>query len=290
MPRLIVVVDCDFVGYAPFSRGACSYDHQLTYNAVLDAVNLISCQCDGKAAFLIHTSPYMRRNWGDLFFTSTDYLGVWKQAVVRGGELGICLHEEEPDGSCLYYGYGAHLEKTLIEHVRILERAGMALTCQSTGHFCMNEWLIPALESADIHVNFDNIGEFNRISGIDWSTAPTGAYFMSKSDVTSEGDSQVLSVPLGGVGPCRGEDGLMVATSGSRYLRSLWNAMCAASGSEDVFYMLVKASRIDVDKNKLCSILRFVRSGGARFVLPSDVYTEQILKANRSCEGQKCEF
>jgi len=272
MVRLLVAVECDYAGYEPFTANRCTYCHSESMDSVRRALDLVLSECNGRAAFLIHTSPYIRRNWNDVFYTSPDYLSMWNEVVAQGGELGLHLHEEEPDGSCLYYGYPEHLEKVVSDHVRLLEEAGLRAACESTGYFGMNEWLVPILEAHEILVNLDNIGTFTRFTGRNWAEAPSRPYFADRVDVARKGDSRVLMIPLGMTDCCRGEDGLMIGRNSLRYLKSLWREIRSASSGDSACYIWVEAHRIRKDERRLVSLLRWLKSEGAELATPTEVY------------------
>lgn len=274
MSKLLVAVECDYAGYEPFTTRCCRYDHSDSLENVQLALDVVASECGGKAVFLIHTSPFIRRNWNDAFFTSPDYLSMWREVVSQGGELGLHLHEEEPDGSCLYYGYSLHLERIVSEHVHLLAEAGLQPTCESTGYFGLNEWLVPILEQNRLLVNLDHVGKFTDFTGTDWTTAPLRPYFLDRNSVTCEGDSSVLVIPLGMTNRWRGEDGLMANHNSLRYLRSLWREMKKSQSPPGISFVWVEAHRMRQDEGKLRALLRFFRSEGAEFVVPSEAYRE----------------
>lgn len=282
MRKLLVAVECDYAGYEPFTAKCCRYDHADSIESVRLAADIVASECGGKSAFLIHTSPFIRRNWNDVFYSSPDYLSLWNHVVLQGGELGLHLHEEEPDGSCLYYGYSQHLERVVSDHVRLLAEVGLQPTCESTGFFGMNEWLVPILEANGLLVNVDNVGKFTKFTSTDWTAAPLRPYFLDRTAISREGDSRVLAVPLGMTDCCRGEDGLMANYNSLRYLRSLWRAAADAESANNVCFLWVEAHRMPRDVGKLRALLRFLRSEGAEFVVPSEVYKQYSATASPS--------
>ncbi len=285
MAKLLVAVECDFEGYSPFVTHRCQYSHQQTLRRAKLAADVIQCECNGKAAFLAHTSPFMRREHGDAFFTSSDYKTLWNDVAACGGEIGLHVHEDEPDGSCLYYGYGKHIERVISSHVGMLEDCGVKPACHSTGYFGMNEWFVPALEANDLLVNLDNCGAFTKFTTRDWTVAPGKPYYMDPDDVTCEGASRVLSVPLGMTKYCRGEDGLMLAPNSLRYLRSLWEEIARESGDESVWFLWVEAQRMDRDHRKLRSFLRWLKGKGVEFVVPSEIYKDYAARVATGSRG-----
>lgn len=286
MNRLIAAVECDFEGYQPFESGECRYDHKKSLEDIKLASRIISSEIGGKAAYLIHTSPYVRRNWNDVFFTSPDYLTIWDNIVAQGGELGLHLHEEEPDGSCHYYGYAKHLHRIVQDHVTILGNAGFTLTCESTGYFGGNEWLVPILEEHRLLVNLDNVGVFTKFTGRNWIKSPNRPYLMDRTVAASEGDSGVLSIPLGMTSVCRGEDGLMVGSNGLRYLKDLWRNIAASSNNEITAFVWIEAARIRRDWRKLASFLKYLKAQGVEFIVPSTAYRDYGATADMQLEDK----
>lgn len=275
MRKLIVAVSCGFEGYEPFTARSCAYNHAQSVACARRVLDVVQLHCGGKAAFLIHTSPFVRRNHNDVFYTSRDYLSIWAEAVAGGGEVGLHTHEEEPDGSCLYYGYREHIERVVSSHVKMLGDVGLSAVCQATGYSGLNEWFLPVLKANDILVNFDNIGEFTQFTARDWSSAPIRPFIMDEDDMTVEGNSGVLSVPLGMTEFCRGLNGLMLGTNDLRYLKSLWREI--ASGDSACF-LWVDAHRIESAGRKLVSLLKWLKSEGVSLATPTEVYRDAVYK------------
>ncbi len=158
----------------------------------------------------------------------------------------------------------------------------MRPTCESTGYFGLNEWLVPILEQSGLLVNLDHVGQFTKFTGTNWTTAPLRPYFLDRNDITREGDSSVLVIPLGMTKRCRGEDGLMLNLNSLRYLRSLWRQMEKSQSPSPVSFVWVQACRMRQDRRKLKALLRFFRSEGVEFVVPSEAYREHTSAASIS--------
>lgn len=289
MARLVVAVECDFEGYRPFTHNRCDYNHVRSIESIHRVADLVQNECSGRAVFLIHTSPFIRRNWNDIFFTSPDYFSIWKRIEAQGGEVGLHIHEEEPDGSCLYYGYPSHLRKVISSHVQMLVEAGLKPICESTGYHGLNEWFVPILEENGLVVNLDNVGSFTEYTVRDWTETSGRPYFLNPDRVVEAGTSKILSLPLGMLDFCRGDDGLTCRNS-LRYLQDLWNHINDSFPASHVCYLRVQAHRIDADQKKLQSFIRRIRQQGIEIITPSQAYQEAISAVSGSDNrGMICE-
>lgn len=269
---VILAVDCGFSGYRPF-LGKCEYDHSKTLREVAAAIKLVSDVASGKAAFLVHTSPFARRELGDIFYTSDEYISLWRKVTELGGEIGLHPHEDEPDGSCFYYYYSGHMERVLEEHAALLSNLDIRPTCQVIGYHGMNEWITPIVERLGILISLNNVGEYVPWSHSDWTRAPRKAYFHGYDDVYSQGTSRVLEVPLGSTDLMRYEDGLVINSNSLWHLKRVWSDIRLASADENALYfVLIKTW----DFHKCCSavekFVRFIQKDGALLLTPSQAW------------------
>ncbi|MGB9587636.1 MAG: hypothetical protein ACPL7O_05595 [Armatimonadota bacterium] len=266
---VILAVECGFSGYKPF-LGGCQYDHSKTLREIATAIDLVSGVAGGKAAFLVHTSPYVRRELDDVFYTGDEYVHLWRRAIQAGGEIGLHLHEDETDGSCYYYYYGRHMEKSIEEHTTLLSNLGIQPTCQIIGYYGMNEWITPIVERLGILVSLNNVGEYVPWSHSDWTKAPRKAYFHSYDDAYASGDSKVLEVPLGTTELMRYEDGLVINPNSLWHLKRVWRDVRSACVDEDALYfVLLRTWRLNNCYSVAERFIRFIQRDGALLLTPS---------------------
>lgn len=266
---IVFVVECDFYDYEPY-LGRCEYDHEQTVRSIRAAIDVMAACVEGKAAFLIHTSPFIRRRHDDVFYTHDDYISLWHEVVQHGGEVGLHPHEEEPESSGFYYYYGGHMDRVLTDHVKMLLDHGMEPTCQTMGYYGLNEWTIPIVEKLGIYVSLNNVGRYIPWSHNDWSKAPQVPYFHSYENIYSPGDSSVFEVPLGGWGVMRADDGLMFNGNSLWYLKRVWMNM-VKDEQRILCFALLKASRSDWSPQLIYKFADFVRRQDVAILTPSEV-------------------
>jgi hypothetical protein len=265
---IVFAVECDFYNYEPYHDG-CEYHHEETIRRLQEAADIMAKCVEGKAAFLIHTSPFIRRMYDDIFYTHNDYISLWQKVVERGGEVGLHPHEEEPDGSCFYYYYGAHMEKVLTEHFHMLQRCRIKPTCQMIGYYGLNEWTIPIVERLGIRVSLNNVGEYVPWSHNDWQKAPRTPYFHSYENIYTPGSSSVLEIPLGGWGVMRADDGLVFNGNSFWYLKKVWMNM-VKSGQHLLCFALLRPFKRDWSPQVVSKFVHFIRSQGVAVLTPSE--------------------
>lgn len=265
----VLAVECDFKGYDPYG-GECFYDEPSSVGDIQTAVDLARNMLSGKAAFFVHTSPFMRRKHGDAFYKEKAYLDVWNEVQGMGGEIGLHPHEEEPDGSAFYYYYAGHMEKVLSEHAGLLRDAGIKVASQMTGYFGMNEWLTPIVEKLGIYVSLNNVGKYVSESHNDWERAPREAYFHSYDDVKERGASRVLEIPLGGTELLSYQDGMMIDKNSAADLRRLWSRMSDENASP--CFILLRAQEIGGCSKTAESFIKYLKNEGTEFTVPSEAY------------------
>lgn len=268
--RIVLALECDFPGYLPY-EGRCSYDHAQSFKLISSAADLVFNLCHGKAVFLIHTSPFVRRQHGNPFITKMDYINLWQRVQDAGGEIGLHPHEEEPDGSCFYYYYSSHMRKIIEENTELLRSRGIKVNSQMMGYFGMNEWITPIAEENGLFVSMNNVGKYVSFSHNNWNDAPTEPYFHSYEDSKLPGDSRVLEIPLGMTDLMRYEDGLVIDTNSLWDLKRIWRRMAVEKKISPCF-ILLRVDRLDQCSRTAERFIKFLAKSGAVFSTPSEIY------------------
>ena len=85
--KVILTVDADFAGYDPLYGHRCTLDPDF-FSDLQRTRELIAEETGNRAMLLIHTSPFVRREHRDLFYTEGRFLELWQEHVQAGGSLG----------------------------------------------------------------------------------------------------------------------------------------------------------------------------------------------------------
>lgn len=255
--KILATVDCDFAGYDPL------YSHRCVLNGnFLDDLartrDLLGEATGGKGLFLIHTSPFVRREHRDLFFTDDAYLAFWKDLVGRGYTLGIHPHEDEPDGSAYYYYYPEHMRKVLTTAQAHLRAPGLTAVAVRCGYCAGNERLFPVLADCGIPCLLDNMGgDFPEVYA-HWASAPMRPYRPAPDARTREGDSPVWIVPIAFDEPSgmTGWRALIPEALTEREGRRLWDAVAGAG--DGPVTLLIHASAVKIHGEKIKTVLAHI--------------------------------
>jgi len=255
--KILLTVDADFAGYDPLYASSCRLNDDF-FDDLIRTQEIIVEETGNHGMFLIHTSPFIRREHRDLFYTDEQYLRFWQQHVQQGGSLGLHPHEEEPDGSAYYYYYPAHITKVINNAQNHLSAAGLTAASIRFGYCAGNERLFPVLEKANITFLLDNMGgNFPEVYAW-WQGAPESPYRPDYQERTRRGNADLWVIPIA-FNRQSGNTGwraLIPEALAEVEIRTLWDAVLQQG--QGPVTLLLHAFAVRQHENKIRQALRYI--------------------------------
>lgn len=149
----------------------------------------------GKLLHFVHTSPVTRQ-----YFVQPDFIDIWKKIEKKGGSIGVHCHEEGLFSQGRL-GDPAKFEESVRSVTIPLRREGLKLISYRGGYLTFCKSVIPIMEKNGLLLDFSCApGRYLHHKGkliADWRGAPKNYYRMCYQDHRKEGNSDVVSIPLG---------------------------------------------------------------------------------------------
>lgn len=268
--KLILSIDVDFDGYTPFDKHFCKFKKRKFDKSLYSLIDYLKNN-KYPAVFFIHTSPFIRNHFSNIFFTENEYLSLWENLANDKYEIGIHPHEESEDGKYYFYYFQNYMEKIFKDSLTILKNNNIKVNSIRTGFFSFNEWMIPLCEQYNIDFSFDNMGAYQPFTSTHFENAPLFPYFYDYCDKEKEGSSKVFSIPLGCVYDFTLWDGLIPEASSFEHIKKLWDLILER---EDEKYwccnLLIHSYNFLKHRKKIEKSLEYISQKG-EFILTNDV-------------------
>lgn len=261
--KILVTVDCDFAGYDPLYGHACALNEPEFHADLCRTRDLVREETGTGGLFFIHTSPFVRRQHNDLFFTGEKYLSFWREHCRAGGQVGLHPHEDEPDGSAYYYYYPDHIRKVLGEALAHLRAAGLDAASVRCGYCAGNERLFPVLEEFQLKYLHDNMGGDFPEAYAFWSGAPTAAYHPDGNARSKPGNTTLWVMPIAFAPgtPYTGWQALIPEALTIGQTGQLWDIIAARNDGPAT--LLIHAYAVRKHEKRIRRALRLItRNGG----------------------------
>ncbi|MBN2057203.1 MAG: hypothetical protein JW782_00165 [Candidatus Saganbacteria bacterium] len=150
---------------------------------------------NGRFVHFVHSSPLVPS-----FFFQPQFIALWQQIEVGGGEIGVHCHEEDLY-LAWYYDNQARMEKAITRQVEKFRENGLTPRCYRGGFMTFSPKTIPILEESGVFLDFScEPGRHLVTNGqlvSDWQGAPENLYRMAYEDHRKPGGSNIMEVPLG---------------------------------------------------------------------------------------------
>ena len=158
-------------------------------------IKLASKILNGRFLHFVHTSPRARD-----FFLQPEFITQWKEIELKGGDVGIHCHEDDPRHA-YYYEDQEKMGKGIGFLVKGLREKGLGPIAYRGGYLAFSPKIIPILEKNGIFLDFscepDRYLFHGELLVSDWRGAPDNYYRMSYDDHRKPGKSRVFEIPLG---------------------------------------------------------------------------------------------
>lgn len=264
--KIIIGIDVDFEGYNPFDKHTCSFEKN-SFEKNIFALAKYLKKNYFPAIFFLHTSPYIRKNYSNIFFTDKYYIDFWKSLESEKFEIGFHPHEESENGKYYFYYMSNYMETIFQKNLNLLSKNGLKINSIRTGFFSFNEWLIPICEKYKINFSFDNMAAYQPLTSTHFDNAPLYPYFYDYEDKEREGDSKVYSIPLGCGYNYNLWNGLIPECNDFSHIKKLWDLILAR---EDEKYwccnILIHSYNFLKHKRNIIKSLEYIANKG-EFIL-----------------------
>lgn len=272
--KVIIGVDVDFEDYNPFDKHNCKFERKRFEKNLFALIDFLK---DNKypAIFFIHTSPFIRNNFNNIFYTDKFYIKIWQDLQDNNFEIGFHPHEEDEKGKYYFYYIYNYMKKIFEENLKIMLANGIKINSIRTGFFSFNEWLIPLCEEYNIKFSFDNMGAYQPLTNTHFENAPYYSYFYDYKDKEKIGNSRVYSIPLGFTYNYTLWKGLVPEANSFKHIKELWQLICSL---EDKNYwicnLLIHSYNFLKRKRVIKKSLEYISKNRGEFVLTKDVEKE----------------
>ncbi|HOK41452.1 MAG TPA: hypothetical protein PLD27_10495 [bacterium] len=272
--KIIIGIDVDFEGYEPFTKHYCKFNKKRFEKNLLALIDFLK-EYKYPAVFFIHTSPYIRNNFNNIFYTDNFYLKIWKDLINSNFEIGFHPHEEDENGKYyLYYVYN-YMKNIFDINLKLMADNGIKINSIRTGFFSFNEWLIPLCEKYNIKFSFDNMGAYQPLTNTHFENAPYFSYFYDYIDKEKIGNSKIYSIPLGFAYNYTLWQALIPEANKFSHIKKLWDIIISMEDKKYwVCNLLIHSYNFLKKKKIIKKTLEYISKNKGEFILTRDVSKE----------------
>lgn len=230
---------------------------------------------DGRFVFTPHSGIYNRKA-----FYAGGFLDVYREAIAKGAELAIHLHEEIQYGG-QKYGEPGHVTGVVSGLVRDLAGAGIRSVGYRGGYYAYTDDLTPLLEAHGMLTDLSCLPGLDAGARYaDWRGVPFTSFYLGRDSHRDVGTgvqrSRVLEIPMG----CDGHgtekrNHLYVEASDLDVLEGIWAAILGRaeeSGRPQIIHALFHTSSVAIPAllEKFRRFVDHMARNGAEFVTASE--------------------
>jgi len=264
-------------------------DDDLPYEkwSIEKAIKIATQVMNGKAVFMIHTSPFFRSK-----FYRAPFINLWEEVLAIGGELALHPHEDKAGGGTYYYDK-RHMERVINEFTLKIRNLGLPLNIFRSGYYAWSPYIPHILEKLDYKIDISCApGIVNSNRDVNWSNAPRYAHYYNEQNKNQNNcKTPFFVIPLGWDGKGhRFEENYLFSEKGSlNSLCRVWDTLAEeeASSFPKIVSFLYHTFALNNESvcNRITRFIEYVRSHNGIILTASEAKELYDRRTTKLCNG-----